>query len=121
MPMNVRWYHKLIVIDLRYLSLRRKGVETSGLFIQRLRDFRKIRDLQESTDFKKNRSTADNGLCTSLGSLVSEQKQTHARLIAMVAMSYWRCEKNPIKIVMSYGRSVKNSTITDASTVSAIR
>jgi len=107
-------------------------METSGLFIEKLRNFRKIRDLQklfyreqlsqqmpnggasinhsEIEEQKVHEWTGNDVISTSLASLM-QQKQTHAHLVAMAAMSYWRCDKSPIKIAMSYGRSVQSPAI----------
>jgi len=85
---------------------------TSGLFIERLRNFQKIRDLQKifTREQQNHGSKAESGISTSLEFLV-HQKQTYAHLAAQAAMSYWRCDKSPTKIVMSYGRSVKSPAI----------
>jgi hypothetical protein len=108
-------------------------METSGLFIERLRNFRKIRDLQklffrkqlsqqlpsggtylnhsEIEEQKIHGSPVDGVISTSLGSLV-HQRTTHSHLAAQAAMSYWQPDKSSVKIIMSYGGRAKNAAIT---------
>jgi hypothetical protein len=82
---------------------------TSGLFVQKLRDFREIRDLEKTLDIKSGGSTANNISSISLGSLLSQQT-THAHLAAQAAMSYWRSDnKGPIVLTMSYGLPAKRT------------
>ena len=53
-------------------------METRGLFIQRLRNFRNIRDLQKLFYPKSNGLMADGATSTSLG-LVGHQTQSHTQ------------------------------------------
>ena len=105
-------------------------METSGLFIQRLCNFRKIRDLEKFFNQKDYRAPTDDANPSTLGSLV-HQKQTHTHLATKAAMSYWQSFQDsigqtkqlPVKITMSYRRAKKgraSATVTSLKSLTRI-
>ncbi len=68
-------------------------METSGLFIQRLKELQKICDLEKFLNLKTP------------GSPVHYQ-ESYTHWVTSAAVSYWRCDKSPLK-----AWAAKNPTI----------
>jgi hypothetical protein len=86
-------------------------------FIQRLRDSRRIRDLEKLVDLelqsqpnhpKIKQQKIDESTTDFLS--LERQKQSHAHLAAKAALLYWQSDQNPIKITMSHGKNDKNKS-----------